>query len=363
MLQAVLTLRELNRTSLHRQMLLERQDVSVKNAVDRLIGMQSQIPNPAYIGLWSRLKNFTKDDLTQAIENREIVRAAMMRSTLHLVTVDVYGKIQKTIQLALEKGYRSFFGKYRDVVDVEKLIMMAKPFLEEEPRSMGNLRELLQPVHPDVEPNALTYAIRTYLPLVQVPPAGTWGVGTRATYVPADMWLNEPQEADVIALFKLYLAAYGPAMIMDFQAFTGLTSLTKTVNAEKDGFTIYQNEDGKDLFDLPDLDIIPGDTPVPVTFLPEYENALISYKDRNRILSDKHRKKVFLSAARVASTVLVDGFVAGTWKSERDKDTATLRIDLFEDISLSIKDEMIEEAQRLLQFIEDDVENYYVVFE
>mgnify|MGYP000397715594 CR=1 FL=1 len=363
MTERVLTLRELNRTSLQRQMLIERQEVSVTEAVDKLIGLQSQIPNPPYIGLWTRLKNFSKDDLTHTIENRKIVRAAMMRSTLHLMTTEVYGKIQKTIQPALEKGFRSFFGKHVADVDVEKLVAAAKPFLEEAPRSMGELREFLLTIQPDVDPAALSYAIRTYLPLVQVPPSGTWGVGTRASYIPADMWLDEPQDADAIGVFKLYLAGYGPASIMDFQAFTGLTSLSKTINAAKDEFTLYRNEDGKELFDLPELDIISGDTPVPVTFLPEYENALISYKDRNRILPDEHRKKVFLTAGRVASTVLVDGFVAGTWKSDRDKDTATLRIDLFEDASSTIKDKIVDEAQHLLQFIEEDVENYYIVFE
>lgn len=360
-LERVLTLRELNRTSLDRQLLIKRQKISVIEAINQLVAMQSQIPNPPYIGLWSRVVDFHKDDLTQLIENRAVVRAPLMRSTLHLVTAEAHQAIQKTIQSALEKGYRSFFGKYRDAFDHDLILTAIKPFLEEAPRSTGEMREFLLAIQPEADEAAMSYAVRTYLPLIQVFPSGTWDVGTHANYVPAEMYLGEAQEADVIGLFKRYLRGYGPASIMDFQAFTGMTNLKKRIESRKDEFVIYLDEAGAELHDLPELEIIPDSQVVPITFLPEYDNALISYKDRNRILPDMHRKKVFLSAGRVAGTVLIDGFVGATWKPDYKKGDALLHISLFDEVSDDIKDTVLAEGESLLRFIYEDAESYQVL--
>ncbi len=356
-----LSLKSLNRTTLDRQLLLKRHDMPIKQAIDHLIGLQSQIPNPPYIGLWVRLQNFEKADLTTLIETHEVVRAAMMRSTLHLVTTEMHQHIQVTIQPALEKAYRSFFGKDRKQIDIETVITAAEPYLTQEARSTGELKAYLATIIPDVNPDALAYAVRTYLPLVQVPPAGTWGTGTRATYVPAKTTFAD---ADLKALFKQYIAAFAPASVMDFQAFVGITNLKKTIEAWQDEFILYEHPtNGRTLYDLADAEIISEDAPVPIIFLPEYDNAVISYKDRDHILPDEHHKKVFLSAARVLATILIDGFVAATWKTERNKDDAILRISLFEPISSDAKDAIRVDGEKLLKFIEDDADNYQIIFD
>jgi hypothetical protein len=169
----VLSMRELNRATLARQMLLEREAIGAAEAVARLAGLQAQVPNPPYIGLWTRLRDFHREDLTRLLEQRRIVRAPLMRSTLHLMTDDDYLLLWPAIQPALVRALGAFFGKRARGLDMDRLVAAARTQLREEPRSFSELRAELSSLEPDREPEALAYAVRSYLPLVQVPPAGT----------------------------------------------------------------------------------------------------------------------------------------------------------------------------------------------
>ncbi len=82
----VLGRRALNRALLERQLLLRRSNLSVTAALEQLVGLQAQAPNPPYIGLWTRLLDFRPDQLVQLITGRQVVRIALMRGTIHLVT-------------------------------------------------------------------------------------------------------------------------------------------------------------------------------------------------------------------------------------------------------------------------------------
>ncbi|MEM6283239.1 MAG: winged helix DNA-binding domain-containing protein [Chloroflexota bacterium] len=361
--QRTLTLRELNRTLLSRQMLLQRQKITALAAVERLVGLQSQIPNPPYIGLWARLQPFQRDDLTALMEQKQVVRAAMMRSTLHLTTAQQHGWLRPTLQPALERALRSFYGKRTAELDIDALVTAAKPFLESEPRSTGDLRKLLATVQPGADGNAMAYAVRTYLPLVQVPPGGTWGTGTAATYTTASSYLGPDGDPDLKQAFFAYLRAFGPATVMDFQFWTGMVRLKNEIEPFRDELVTYHDENGKELFDLPDLPVLPAETPAPVRLVPEYDNLVIAHKDRTRILPDEHYKKIFLSAARVRATVLVDGFVAGRWRTERERQAATLVIEPFTGYTAAQKTALTEEGERLLQFIENDANTHTVRFE
>ncbi len=180
----VLTLREHNRATLARQMLLEREAMPIPEAVGRLVGLQAQVPNPPYIGLWTRLRDFRREYLTAAMERREVVRAPLMRSTLHLMTADDYLLLRPALQPALTRALGSFFGKQVRDLDVDRLVAAAWRHLEEGPRTFAELREELSDLEPDRDPAAVAYAVRTYIPLVQVPPGGTWGSGAARTTRP-----------------------------------------------------------------------------------------------------------------------------------------------------------------------------------
>lgn len=349
-----LSLRELNRTFLHRQWLLQRQDQPALSAVQQLVGLQSQIPNPPYIGLWSRLDRFERDSLTGLMEARLAVRVPAFRSTLHVMSAADYRVMQPVFLPALIKGMNSFHGRNLQGLDLPALIKTVKPYLAQAPRTMGEIKDFLLRYEPERMGEALNYAVRTLLPLVQVPPGGTWGSGTMAKYALAEDWLGgmgEPMSP--LDLFKRYLSAAGPANVMDFQTWAGLTNLQKELAPYRDQFTLYQTTDGRELWDIPASDIIGGETPAPIRFVPEYDNLLISHQDRTRIIADVDKPKVFLSAARVASTVLIDGFVGAVWKIEKPTKTSiAIAITPFAPLSADVRDEIIAEGEKLARWLD-----------
>ena len=363
MAETTLSLPQLNRTLLDRQLLLRRHQMEPVTAIERLFALQSQIPNPPYIGLWSRLQAFDRQDLTRLLETREIARAPWIRSTLHLISASDHQRFQAVIQPALARGLRAFFGKRAKDLDVERLCDIARPFLEHEEPTIGALRAHLQEHEPSHDAEAMAYAVRSYLPLVQVPPSGAWGAGTRATYTTAAYWLGEARPLDLTALFRRYLSAFGPASVMDFQTWSGMTGLKSQLAADMRNLVRYRSESGETLYDLPGLPIGKGEDATPLRFLPEYDNILIAHKDRRRILPETHRKKVFASAGRVLSTVLIDGFVAGIWKARKTKVAANLRVSLFERQSTAVHKQIQDEGQRLIRFIEDGAQDCQVDIE
>ncbi len=363
MAETRLTLRQLNRTLLARQMLLERREAHPVAATEHLIALQSQIPNPPYIGLWTRLRLFERGQLTELLASREIVRAPWVRSTLHLVSAADHQRFQSVIQPALVRGLRSFFGARGADLNIERLLSIAKPFLESNQPSIGALRKHLQEHEPELNKEAMAYAVRSHLPLVQIPPSGSWGAGTRATYTTADSWLGPANPSDLPSLFRRYLAAYGPADIMDFQTWTGMTHLKSQLAPTLADLVVYQSESGRDMYDLPELTIAAPDSIAPLRFIPEYDNILIAHRDRSRILPDEHRKKVFLSAGRVIGTVLIDGFVGATWNVKKDKRSLTLNVKLFEAQPKDCLRAIEEEGNRLLQFFDEEASSHTVVID
>lgn len=151
----VLSRRELNRATLARQMLLARENFPIADAVERLGGLQSQIPNPPYIGIWTRLEGFLRNALTELIEDRQIVRTAYLRSTLHLITSADHHRFRAVIQPALTRGLNAFFGQKVEGLDVDRLVQVARPFLEEIPRTMGEIRTFLTDLEPERDADAL----------------------------------------------------------------------------------------------------------------------------------------------------------------------------------------------------------------
>lgn len=365
MAERVLTLRELNRTLLARQLLLERENLAIESAVERLVGLQAQVTNPPYIGLWTRLPDFRRADLTRLMEQKQIVRATFLRSTIHLLTAQDYLLLWPTLQPALARALNAFFGPRAKGLDIEKLVEAAKAFIDEKPRTFTQLRALLSSIEPEREPEALAYAVRTHLPLVQVPPGGTWGYGGNITYATVEPWLGKPvaSSQNLPTLILRYLAACGPATVMDVQKWSGLVRLKDAMEELKPQLRSFRDEQGNELFDLPDGLLFAADTPAPVRFVPEYDNLVLSHANRTRIIADEYRSKVFLSAARVRATFLVDGFVRGAWQIEKTASSATLIIEPFAPLSKEDCDALSEEGERLIRFVEDRAATFKVTFE
>lgn len=360
----VLTLRELNRATLARQLVLERETLTPPEAIERVAGLQSQTTNAPYIGLWTRLRGFHRDELTRSMEHRQVVRATMMRSTLHLTTADDYLRLRPALQSALTRALRSFFGARAKGFNIDRLVTEAQAYLEQQPRTFTELRALLTSLEPDQDPEAMAYAVRTHLPLVQVPPGGVWGTGGSPAYALAEAWIGRPLSTteELRFLVHRYLSAFGPASARDIQTWSGLTGLREPLKKLQAELHTFHDKQGNELFDLPDLPLPAADTPVPPRFLPEYDNLLLSHADRARVIPNEHRPRVFLSAGRVRATFLLDGFVRGTWKTERSPGTATLVIEPFISLTEKDRDGLIEEGEQLVRFIEDRAEAYEIRF-
>lgn len=175
MAERILTLRGLNRATLARQLLLDRVPLPALAAIERLAGLQAQVANPPYIGLWTRLRTFHRDDLTSLLEQRQVVRATMMRSTLHLMTAEDYLLLRPLLQPALTRALHAFFAQQAKGIDVNPFVSAARAYVEEQPRTFVELRAKLTELFPATDPALMAYVVRTHLPLVQVPPGGMWG--------------------------------------------------------------------------------------------------------------------------------------------------------------------------------------------
>ncbi|GAB4210763.1 MAG: winged helix DNA-binding domain-containing protein [Roseiflexaceae bacterium] len=350
----VLGQRALNRALLARQMLLRRERLPALEAIERLVAMQSQAPNPPYVGLWTRLVDFRAEELSQLISERQAVRLALLRNTVHLVTARDCLALRPLVQTIFDRDLygNSTHGVHLKGIDLAALVAAGRALVEEQPRTLAELGPLLQARWPERKAAALAHAIRSQLALVQVPPRGLWGKSGAACCTTAESWLGQPLEAapDMQALVLRYLAAFGPASIQDAQTWSGLSGLRPVFEELRPRLRCFQDEQGRVLFDLPEAPRPGPDTSAPVRFLAEFDNLLLGHADRTRIISEAHRRRVFSVNGLIASTILVDGFVAGIWSIERSRSAATLRITPFAPLAAPDRDALAEEGARLLEF-------------
>jgi hypothetical protein len=360
-----LSRRELNRATLARQLLLERSTLPVVDAVAQVAGLQAQVQNPPYIGLWSRLRDFDRGSLTRAMERRDVVRATMMRSTVHVVTAADYLAWRRALSPALLRAFMGFFGDRARALETDAVIAEALAMFEAGPATFVEVRRRMSERWPDVMPETMAYAVRAHLPLVQVPPGGTWGRGGAVEYALAESRLGAPlaESESPADLVMRYLAAWGPATVKDVQTWAGMAKLRTVVDELRPRLRTFRDEAGAELFDVADAPLPEGDAEAPVRFLPDFDNFVLSHFDRSRVMPEEHRKKVLPGAGIVRATFLVDGFVAGTWKIERDKRRRVLAIAPFEKLAKLVRDSVAAEGERLVRWVADDGDAVDVRFE
>jgi hypothetical protein len=350
----VLGRRALNRALLERQMLLRRSTLPIAAAIEQLVGLQAQAPNPPYVGLWTRLRDFRPDQLAQLITGRQVVRIALMRGTIHLVTARDCLALRPLLQPVLDRAVHANGSLISQLagVDLDTLVADARALLDQHPLTNGQLSAGLKPGWPKHDPAALTRAIRSLAPLVQVPPRGIWGAKGQAMHTTAETWLGRSLETNVSLdhLVLRYLAAFGPASVMDVQAWSGLTGLGEIIDRLRPKLVTFRDESGRALFDLPEAPRPDPAASPGIRFLPEFDNVLLAHGDRTRIISDDNRKRIYTVNGLVPGTVLVDGFVGGKWTIARRRGVATLIIEPFRKLSKNDRSAIIEEGSRLLSF-------------
>jgi hypothetical protein len=361
----VLDSRALNRALLERQMLLRRSRLSAVEAIERLVGLQAQAPNPPYIGLWTRLEDFDANELSRAITDRRVVRVVLMRATIHMVSDRDCLFLRPLVQPVLERQLRgSRHGRNVDGIPLEELVAAGRTLVDERPRTMSELGSLLRERWPGRYAGSLAFAIRNHVPLVQIPPRGLWKQGGTLACTSAESWLGRPldRESSIDTLIFRYLSAFGPATVMDVQAWSGLTRLREPLERLRPRLRVFRSEGGDDLFDVPDAPRPRATAPAPPRFLPEFDNVLLAHADRSRIIPDDHRPRIASKNGMVPATVLVDGFVRGTWKVEKRRRSARLVIEPFAPIGKRDRAGLEAEGLGLLSFVAPDAEGLDVEF-
>ncbi|MER7112507.1 winged helix DNA-binding domain-containing protein [Streptomyces sp. NPDC000229] len=348
----VLDRRALNRALLARQLLIERSAMTASEAVEHLVGMQAQAPDPPYVGLWTRLAGFRIEDLSDLVRERAVVRIVLMRGTLHLVTARDCLRLRPVLRGPLERQLNGTFGRKLAGLDLAEVVALGRELVEKEPLTLGGLGAGLAEHLPDRDPFALANAVRNLEPLVQIPPRGLWGESGQAVHTTAEAWLGSPLDDDESPdeTVVRYLAAFGPASVKDMQVWSGMTRLGAVVRRLGPRLRTFRDENGVQLYDLPDAPRPAPGTPVPVRYLPDFDNILLSHADRSRILTEEQRRLVFTRNGLIRPTFLVDGFVRGMWRVERGRDTATLVLEPFAPLAEKDRSELVAEGMRLLAF-------------
>ncbi|GAA0568570.1 winged helix DNA-binding domain-containing protein [Actinomadura livida] len=360
----VLGRRALNRALLARQMLLERHAMPALDAIERLVGMQSQAPNPPYIGLWSRLDGFSFAEVGELMTGRRAARIVLMRGTLHLVSARDARALRPLTQ-AIQDDYLKTRAGDLAGVDLDAVFAAARAHLEAEPRTDKEVRELLAGRWPGEDVALLGWAVRCGVPLVQVPPRGIWGASGMARHTTLDAWLggSAVPEATLDELVLRYLAAFGPASVRDVQQWSGLRRLGEVVERLRPGLLVFRDEDGRTLYDVPEAPRPDPGTPAPVRFVPDFDNLLLSHADRARIISEEHRRRIFTVNGIIRATFLVDGFVHGMWKIDKEggkRGGATLRITPFAPIPDPDRAALEDEGTRLLAAVHPDATSHKI---
>jgi hypothetical protein len=353
-----LSRRALARATLARQMLLARERLPALKAIERLVALQAQWPRPPFVGLWTRLQGFERSQLTSLLQKRQVVRATFVRATLHLVSAKDFLALRPSLQPMLDGGLMGVLRDRAKGLDPGRLAAQARRFLARGPRTFEEVREHLANDAPGADVRAMGYAVRLSLPLVQVPTDtdSPWAFSNNPPFAVAEDWLGRPFPRDAGPLATLllrYLAAYGPASLADMQAWSGFKGLREAVEALRPRLRVFRDEGKREVFDLPDAPRPSEDVTAPVRLVPEYDN-LITARTDDRFVAKADRPRVYLSALRIAATVLVDGHVAGTWGIERKKSAAVLTIVPFAPLAARAKQDALAEADVLLRFVEPD---------
>jgi hypothetical protein len=351
----VLDTRALNRATLARQLLLDHADLPVLDAVAHLCGLQAQEPQEPFVGLWSRLRAFDPVGLSDLLTGRRVVRTHLMRRTVHLLTADDALAWRSRHDAMLRQRVLGTYRRELVGVDLDELAAAGRAVMADgEPRSMTELARALAERWPAPGPRALgEMLIAALVPMAQLPPRGLWRTKAGVRNVPLSSWLGreiDPPTQDGSdpvgqALVRRYLAAFGPAASADLRAWCGLAGLPAAVAAVREELVTFRDERGRELLDLPDMPRPDPDTPAPVRFLPAFDNALLGYHDRGRIVDDVHRG-LSVAGARV---VLVDGRVAATWNVE----AGTVNVTPLRRFSSAERTAVAEQGRQLASFLSD----------
>jgi hypothetical protein len=345
--ERTLTTRELNRALLARQSLLERSSQPMVATIERVGGLQTQYAPSGYIGLWSRMRDFRRDALTEALHQRRVIQGTLLRSTIHMVSARDYWLFHAAARASRQDWWRRVTRHQISELDMEAAVRALREQLAKGPRRADELKAIL------AERGLPAFAfsgVAQWLEMVRIPPSGTWEQRRADLYGLADAWIPPTDHAEAAGLEHLirrYLGGFGPASVREIADWGGIPHAKLVPLLEQMTLRHFRDEKGKDLIDLPRAPLPDADTPSPVRFLPTWDATLLVHARRTQILPERYRPLVFNTRTpHSVPTFLIDGAVAGTWRVEGGR----VELKPFEPIPKSVKSEVDDEAQRLEAF-------------
>lgn len=334
---------QLNRAVLARQLLLERHELDLPEALERVAGLQDQYAPSGYIGVWSRLAGFERAQLTEALEHRTVVQATLMRATIHLVSARDF----HAMSAAIRDGRRQWWLRTTKA-DVQKVDAAARrvcDLLSSGPRRRD---DVIAELDLDAEEWA---GVGMVIDLIRVPPSGTWERRRADLYAVADDWLGSAEvdpDAGLDLIVRRYLGAFGPATPAEIGNWAGLPVAAIGPALGRLDLCRVSGPDGATLLDVPGAPIPRARTPAPVRFLPTWDATLLVHARRAGVLPEHHRAKVFSTRTpQSIGTFLVDGRVAGTWTRVNERVVPAP----FEQLGPRVQREVDDEAERLSAFM------------
>jgi hypothetical protein len=339
--EPVLTPRQLNRALLARQLLLERSPLSIPDALDQVGGLQTQYAPSGYVGLWSRLAGFERHALTRALEDRSVVQATLLRSTIHMVSAREFWRYS----LGVRQARRDWWIRAsRGAATARDFEADAQPLREALAGGAKTVKEL------GALASGFLGNVSLWVDLVRIPPSGTWERRRADRLDLATRWIGPEdvtEQEGIEHLTRAYLRGFGPAGWKDISAWSGVTTTVLKGAAGSLGLMRFRDEAGRELVDLPGLPLPDPDTPAPVRFLPHWDANLLVHARRAEILPEEFRSRVFQTKNPFSvGTVLVDGRVVAAW-SMRD---GRVEVDPYEALPKVAADEVEAERSRLEAF-------------
>jgi hypothetical protein len=350
MAERVLSTRELNRAVLARQLLLERSSLAIAGAVERVAGLQTQYAPSAYIALWSRLRDFQRESLTRALEQKLVIQGTLMRSTIHIVSARDFALFAPGTTPGRREWWLRVVRHQAEGLDMDKVARLFRKRLSQGPTRAPELRALLSAE--GVPPIAWSGAPH-WIDMVRIPPSGTWAQRRADLYALADDWLGPSRatESEGLAhLVRRYLGGFGPAPVSDIADWAGVPRASLVPVIKQLRLRRFRSERGVELLDVAGAPLPAADTPAPVRFLPTWDATLLVHARRTLILPERYRPLVFhTKTPHSVPTFMVDGSVAGTWRYESGR----IELKPFEPLPKATMREIESEAARLTSFHAD----------
>ena len=351
-----ITARELNRSTLGRQLLLRREPLGVADAVRRVVALQAQQAASPYLALWNRLTDFDPADLDAAFAGHEVVKATLMRLTLHAVHAGDYRAFREAMEPTLRAVMILRAGRFAasglTVADADALVPDLLEYADR-PRTAAEMKAWLEGRLGAPPDSRAWRGLRGYVPLLHAPTQAPWSFGSRPSYVAAkprpELADPDSSAAALQMLVARYLEGFGPASVADMARFALVqrACAQEALKALSGGLERLEGPDGAVMYDVPGAPRPDEDTPAPPRLMAMWDSILLAYVDRSRVISPDYRTLVTRSNGDVLPTLLVDGYVVGVWRPVEGGIEATA----FHRLSDDAWEGLAAEARSLVAFL------------